>query len=106
MARRTQELCATIADEYGGDAARVWTEATDGRDLERRLLALPGIGEMKARTLIAVLGKRFGVTPPGWEDVAPAHMTLGDVDSAETLADYQAKKRAHKAAMRAARPGA
>ena len=59
---------------------------------------------MKAKTLIAVLAKRLGVTPPGWEEVAPQHMTLGDVDSDEALAEYQAKKRAHKAAMRAAKP--
>ena len=101
MAHRTQELCATILRDYGGDAARVWREAQDGRDLERRLLSLPGIGEMKARTLIAILGKRFGVTPPGWEEVAPRHPTLADVDSPETLAEYQAGKRAHKAELRA-----
>jgi len=103
MAMRTQELCAAIATEYHGDAARVWNEASDGRDLERRLLGLPGIGPMKARSLIAILGKRFGIKPPGWEDVAPTHPTLGDVDSLEALLDYQAKKRAHKAALRAAR---
>ena len=57
---------------------------------------------MKARSLLAILGKRYGVRPPGWEDVAPTHPTLGDVDSYEALEDYQAKKRAHKAAMRAA----
>ncbi|HEY8168559.1 MAG TPA: HhH-GPD-type base excision DNA repair protein [Candidatus Limnocylindrales bacterium] len=102
MAARVQALCATIVTTYGGDAGRVWTEAVDGRDLERRLLALPGIGEMKAKTIIAVLGKRLGVRPPGWADVAPDHPTLGDVDSAEALATYQAGKRAHKAAVRAA----
>jgi uncharacterized HhH-GPD family protein len=103
MASRTQELCAAIADDYGGEAARVWTEAEDGRDLERRLLALPGIGPMKAGSLIAILGKRLGVRPPGWEDVAPKHPTLGDVDSTEALEAYQAKKRAYKASLRAAR---
>jgi uncharacterized HhH-GPD family protein len=102
MAMRTQELCAAVATDYDGDAARIWTEASDGRDLEQRLLDLPGIGPMKARSLIAILGKRFGIKPPGWEDVAPSHPTLGDVDSLEALLDYQAKKRAHKAAMRAA----
>ena len=102
MAMRTQELCAAIATDYDGDAARVWTEASDGNDLQQRLLDLPGIGPMKARSLIAILGKRFGIKPPGWEDVAPSHPTLGDVDSVEALLDYQAKKRAHKAAMRAA----
>jgi uncharacterized HhH-GPD family protein len=103
MARRTQELAAAIASEYGADAARVWTEAEDGPDLERRLLDLPGIGPMKARALIAVLGKRFGVRPPGWEEVAPTHPTLGDVDSPEALEDYQAKKRAYKASLKAKR---
>jgi uncharacterized HhH-GPD family protein len=103
MAMRTQELCAAVASEYDGDAARVWNEASDGRDLEQRLLDLPGIGPMKARSLIAILGKRFGIKPPGWEDVAPTHPTLGDVDSVEALLDYQAKKRAHKAAVRAAK---
>ena len=100
MARRTQELCAAIVRDYAGDAGRVWREARDGRDLERRLLGLPGIGEMKARTLIAIIGKRLGVRPPGWEEVAPRHPTLGDVDSPEALAGYQAGKRAKKAAMR------
>ena len=71
------------------------------RTLEKRLLALPGIGEMKAKTLIAILGKRYGVQPPGWEAVAPTWPTLADVDSAEALASYQAGKRAHKAELRA-----
>jgi uncharacterized HhH-GPD family protein len=103
MAARVQAICAAIATEYGGDASRVWTEAKDGRDLERRLLALPGVGAMKAKSLIAILGKQFGIKPPGWEDVAPRHPTLGDVDSAEALAQYQAGKRAQKAAARAAK---
>jgi uncharacterized HhH-GPD family protein len=102
MAGRTQDLCVTIVRDYGGDAGRVWREAKSGKDLEARLLALPGIGAMKAKTLIAILGKRLGVKPPGWEDVAPTHPTLGDVDDAESLAAYQAGKRARKAALRAA----
>ena len=101
MARRTQELCAALVRDHGGDASRVWTEAHDARDLERRLLALPGIGQMKAATLIAILGKRFGVRPAGWEEVAPTHPTLGDVDSPETLKRYQEGKRAYKASLRA-----
>jgi len=103
MAGRVQELCAVVAEDYGGRAERVWLEAESGEDLERRLLALPGIGPMKARSLLAILGKRFGIRPPGWEDVAPAHPTLGDVDSYEALEDYQAKKRAYKASLRAAK---
>ena len=104
MARRVQELCAAVAEDYGGRAERVWLDAESGEDLQRRLLDLPGIGPMKARSLIAILVKRFGVTPPRWEEVAPTHPTLGDVDSYETLEDYQAKKRAYKAALRAASP--
>jgi uncharacterized HhH-GPD family protein len=103
MARRTQELAAAITSEYDGDAARVWTDAEDGRDLERRLLDLPGIGPMKARGLIAVLGKRFGIRPPGWEEVAPTHPTLGDVDSPQAREEFQAKKRAYKASLKAKR---
>ena len=101
MARRVQELCAAVADQYDGHADRVWTDARDGWELRKRLLALPGIGSMKADALIAIVGKRFGVQPPGWQEVAPTHPTLGDVDSAEALASYQAAKRAMKAEKRA-----
>jgi uncharacterized HhH-GPD family protein len=100
MAQRTQKLCQVIARDYGGDAQRVWTEATDGQDLERRLLALPGIGPMKSKTLVAILGKRLGVRPQGWEDHTPDHPTLGDVDSSEALERYQTGKRAARAAQR------
>jgi uncharacterized HhH-GPD family protein len=103
MARRTQDLCAALASDYGGDAARVWNEAATGEELQRRLLDLPGIGPMKAKSLIAILVKRFGIRPPGWEEVAPTHPTLGDVDSRETLEAYQEKKRAYKASLRARR---
>jgi uncharacterized HhH-GPD family protein len=103
MAHRTQELCAAIASEYDGDAERVWADAEDGADLRRRLLDLPGIGDMKVRSLIAILGNRFGFKPPGWEAVAPKHPTLGDVDSPEALARYQDAKRAYKAKLKAER---
>jgi uncharacterized HhH-GPD family protein len=100
MAKRIQELAATIADEYDGDAARVWTEAADADDLRRRLSALPGFGDMKVRTLADVLANRFGV-----ETARPLvqRSGLGSVDSPQALLDYQAAKRAHKAAMKAAR---
>ncbi len=101
MAKRVRQLCGAIADGYGGDASRVWAGAADARDLYSRLIALPGIGEMKAGTIVALLGKRYGIKPAGWDEVAPAHPTLGDVDSAEALAEYQAGKRAHKAELRA-----
>ena len=101
MAKRVQELAKYIAETYDGDAARLWTDASDGRDLQRRIAALPGFGPMKVASLTAVLAKQLGIRPPGIEEVLPAHPTLGDADSAQALADYQAKKRAHKAAMRA-----
>ena len=102
MATKVQALCAAVARDFNNDARTVWSEAQDGASLESRLLSLPGIGEMKAKSLIAVLGNRFGVRPPGYEAVAPTWPTLGDVDSAEALAIYQAGKRAHKAALREA----
>jgi uncharacterized HhH-GPD family protein len=99
MAQRIQELAAVVEEEYGGDAARLWRDATDGADLRRRIESLPGFGKMKVISLGAVLAKRFGIEAA--QELVPNHPTLGDVDSAEALADYQAKKRAHKAEMRA-----
>ena len=101
MARRVQALCAHIAEAYGGDAARVWTEAGDGRDLERRLKALPSFGDMKVRSMLAILAKRYGLRLPGLDERLPKHPTLGDVDSPEALESYQAAKRAYKAQLRA-----
>jgi uncharacterized HhH-GPD family protein len=101
MAGKVQALAAAIAERYDGDASRIWREAADGPDLQKRLLELPGIGEMKARTILAVLGKRLGVSLTGLADVMPEHPTLGDVDSPEALAEYQAGKRAYKAELRA-----
>jgi uncharacterized HhH-GPD family protein len=101
MAGKVAALCAAIAEKYDNDAGKIWREAKDGADLQARLLELPGIGEMKAKTILAVLGKRYGVSLPGMADVMPRHPTLGDVDSVEALAEYQAGKRAYKAEMRA-----
>jgi uncharacterized HhH-GPD family protein len=101
MAMRVQELAATVAEEYGGRAERIWAEAGDAAELRRRIGALPGFGEMKVIALGSVLAKRFGVAAA--QELVPGHPTLGDVDSAQALADYQAAKRAHKASLRAAR---
>jgi uncharacterized HhH-GPD family protein len=95
MAGRVRELAATVAEDYGGDASRLWTEAADGKDLRKRIGALPGFGEMKIKSLGAVLANRFGVEVA--RDLVPSHPTLGDVDSPQALADYQAAKKAHKA---------
>jgi uncharacterized HhH-GPD family protein len=99
MARRVQELCAVVVEEYGGEAERVWTEAADAADLRRRIGSLPGFGEMKITGLGSVLALRFGVEAAA--ELVPTHPCLGAVDSAEALADYQAAKRAYKAARKA-----
>jgi uncharacterized HhH-GPD family protein len=100
MAGRVRELAAVVTEDYGGDAARIWRESGDADDLQKRLAALPGFGPMKVTTLASVLAKRFDVAQA--QALVPDRMTLGDVDSPQSLADYQAAKRARKAAMRAA----
>jgi uncharacterized HhH-GPD family protein len=100
MAKRVRDLCADVAERYDGDAARVWTDAGSSDELKANLEALPGFGEMKVKALASVLARRFGVEIA--EPLVPSHPMLGDVDSPQALADYQAAKRAHKAEMRAA----
>jgi uncharacterized HhH-GPD family protein len=95
MAGRVHDLAVHVRDRYDGDAARIWTDAADADELRANLAALPGFGEMKIKALSAVLAKRFGVEAA--QDLVPWHPTLGDVDSAQALADYQAAKRVHKA---------
>jgi uncharacterized HhH-GPD family protein len=99
MARRVQELADVVAQEYGGDASRIWSEAGDTAELKRRIEALPGFGEMKVKALASVLARRLGVTMA--EPLVPDHPMLGDVDSPEALVQYQAAKRAYKASLRA-----
>jgi uncharacterized HhH-GPD family protein len=95
MARRVQEMAVHVRDTYDGHAERIWTEAADGAELRANLAAVPGFGEMKVKALGAVLAKRFGVEAA--QELVPWHPTLGDVDSPQALADYQAAKRLHKA---------
>ena len=100
MAERIQGVCRIVAERYDGNAERLWTEAADGPDLMRRLAELPGFGPMKAGSLATLLHRRFGVGLAGLEELLPTYPTLGQVDSAEGLAEYQAQKRAQKAAAR------
>jgi len=95
MAKRVHELAVHVRDEYDGHAERVWTEAADSDELRRNLAGLPGFGEMKVKAIGSVLANRFGVEAA--KDLVPWHPTLGDVDSAQALADYQAAKKLHKA---------
>jgi uncharacterized HhH-GPD family protein len=99
MAKRVRDLAAHVTGRYDGDAARVWTDASSPEDLKRRLEELPGFGEMKVSSLAAVLANRFDVAAA--QPLVPAHPTLGDVDSPQALAEYQAGKRAYKASLRA-----
>ena len=100
MARRVQELCALVAEEYDGRAERVWTEATDAADLRKRIGSLPGFGAMKITGLGSVLALHFGIEAA--QELVPEHPCLGRIDSYEALLEYQAAKRAHKASLRAA----
>jgi uncharacterized HhH-GPD family protein len=99
MAERIHDLAAHIRDEYGGDAARVWSGARDATELRSNIAALPGFGDMKINALGAVLARRLGVAAA--QQLVPPYPTLGDVDSHAALESYQAAKRAHKAALRA-----
>ena len=103
MATRAQALCQALVDGYGGRAEQVWEEAATGADLYARLKALPGFGDEKSRIFMAVLAKRFGVRPPGWEEAAApfsdaTRRSAADVVSPETLEEVRAYKRAKKAA--------
>jgi len=103
-AERVQQLCQIIVRDYGGDAARIWQEAPTGADLLKRVRALPGFGEQKAKIFVALLGKQLGAEPPGWQDVskpfgdAGTHFSVADITGPESLAQV----RAHKAQMKAA----
>jgi uncharacterized HhH-GPD family protein len=100
MATRVHDLAQHVLEHYDGDAARVWTDARTTDELRANIAGLPGFGEMKVKALGAVLAKRFGL--PVAEGLVPWHPTLGDVDSAQALADYQAAKKVHKREWQAA----
>ncbi len=105
MGRRIWELCGHLAERYGGDAAEVWTGAADGADLYDRLRALPGYGDEKAKIFIAILGKRLGVAPGGWQDAAAPFSddqprSVADVADPESLQRVREWKKAMKAAKK------
>ena len=103
MSKRVQELCRALIDEYGGKADRVWKDATDGADLLKRVKSLPGFGDQKAKIFVALLGKRLGVAPAGWETAAGDYGAAGtfksvaDIDSPESLSKVRAYKKEMKA---------
>jgi uncharacterized HhH-GPD family protein len=97
MARRVQQLCQVVADQYGGDASAIWRDVSDGAELARRISALPGFGDQKTQITIAVLAKKYGVKPRGWEAHAAQWHTVADVDSPESMAEAREVKRRMKA---------
>lgn len=109
MAARVQEVCQVLVDRYDGDPARLWSEAADGRDLLRRVGELPGFGRQKAQIFVALLGKRFGVTPEGWREAAggygdaDAYRSVADVTDPESLRRVREYKQRMKAEARAAK---
>jgi uncharacterized HhH-GPD family protein len=100
MAKRTQSLCRAIVDDYAGDAAAIWTTASDGAGLLARLKALPGYGAEKSRIFVGILGKRLGVAPEGWEELAADWATIADVVVFDDVLDLREKKRAMKEARK------
>jgi uncharacterized HhH-GPD family protein len=107
FAERTQAVCAAIVEHYDGRAEAIWTEAADGPDLLRRLLALPGFGQDKSQIFIALLAKRMDFRPLGWEEAAGAfgdgrRLSVADVDSREAFDRVRAWKKEQKAKAKAA----
>ena len=107
MARRVQEMCRVLVDEYGGDATAVWKGAKSGEELLERVAALPGFGQQKAKIFVALLGKQLGVRPKGWREASAPYgdpdtkMSVADITSPETLLEVRAYKRAMKAESKA-----
>ncbi|MDG4829770.1 HhH-GPD-type base excision DNA repair protein [Solwaraspora sp. WMMD1047] len=109
MAARVQEAARLLVDRYDGDAARVWAEAPDGRAALTRIAELPGFGRQKAQIFLALLGKRFGVDPPGWREAAgeygaaDAYRSVADITDQESLLKVREHKQRTKAAAKAAK---
>ncbi len=111
MAGRIQALCRQVVDTWGGDPAAIWATAGDGAELLRRVKALPGFGEQKARIFVALLGKQLGVRPDGWRAAAGpfgedgTYRSVADITDAASLGRVRAYKQAAKQAAKQARQG-
>jgi len=106
MAKRVHELAGFVTEQYGGHAERIWRDATDPADLLARLRALPGYGPQKAQIFLAILGKRLGVAPPGWQELAgaygqPGHRSIADVDGPGAVDQVRSYKQEMKKKARA-----
>ena len=106
MAARVQEVCRVLVGTYDGDAADLWRDAADGKELVKRIAALPGFGKQKSQIFVALLGKQYGVQPPGWREAAGAygeegsHRSVADIVDDESLAKVRAFKKEMKAAAK------
>jgi len=109
MAKRVQAMCRAVVEQYGNDVTNVWTGASDGRELLRRLAALPGFGKQKAQIFVALLGKQLGVDLPGWREAAgpygepKSYRSVADITGPESLTKVRAHKQEMKAAAKAAK---
>jgi len=107
MAARVQEVCQVLVDRYGGDAAALWSDVPTGAELYKRIFALPGFGKQKAQIFVALLGKQYGVQPPGWREAAggygeaDAYRSVADIVDDESLAKVRAYKKQLKADAKA-----
>src|SRR5690242_19376566 len=112
MAARTQELCRLLVERYGGRAEALWDDVQDGATLVERVGELPGFGAQKSKIFVALLGKQYGVTPPGWREAAGAYgeegsrRSVADITGPESLAEVRRFKQEQKQAAKTARPGA
>jgi len=109
MAGRVQEMCRVVATEYGNDATNIWRDVTDGKELLKRIQALPGFGAQKAKIFVALLGKQLGVRPKGWREVAGdygvagSHKSVADITDTRSLEKVRAYKKQMKAEAKAAK---
>ncbi|MGC4958636.1 HhH-GPD-type base excision DNA repair protein [Actinomadura citrea] len=108
MAKRVQQLCRYLVDHYDGDAERLWKGVDSGKELYKRLNALPGFGKQKAQIFLALLGKQYGIRPDGWREAAGdygaegSHRSVADITGPDSLARVRAYKQEMKAAAKAA----
>ncbi|MFD0684917.1 HhH-GPD-type base excision DNA repair protein [Actinomadura fibrosa] len=109
MAKRVQQLCQYVVEHYDGDAERIWKDVDGGKELFKRLNALPGYGKQKAQIFVALLGKQYGVRPEGWREAAGpygeegSHRSVADITGPESLAKVRAFKAEQKAAAKTAK---
>jgi uncharacterized HhH-GPD family protein len=111
MALRVQEVCQAIVERYDGDVTAIWSDVPDGKDLLKRLKALPGFGEQKAKIFLALLGKQRGITPDGWREAAGhygevgSYRSVADIVDRESLTRVRSFKQEMKAKAKAAKGG-